>query len=148
MSGIDLVKQMMAAIETRDFATMGRVLSDDFTLEGPTPQPASKTDYIGLMQVLTAAFPDWKFNSTDWSEQGDEVHETHHITGTHTGTLNLPMLPGPVAATSVKFKQFAEPSVFTVKNGQISRAVVSHPAGEPSGVVNLLRQIGVSLPRM
>ena len=148
MSGIDLVKQLWAAIETGDFATMSRVLSDDFVLEGPTPQPASKAEYIGLMQVLTAAFPDWKFNPTDWSEQGGEVHETHHITGTHTGTLSLPMLPGPIAATGVKFKQYAEPSVFTIKNGQISRAVVSRPAGEPSGVVNLLRQIGVALPAM
>ena len=148
MSGTDLVKQLWAAIETGDFATMSRVLSDDFVLEGPTPQPAGKSEYIGLMQVLTAAFPDWKFNPTDWSEQGGEVHETHHITGTHTGTLSLPMLPGPIAATGVKFKQYAEPSVFTIKNGQISRAVVSHPAGEPSGVVNLLRQIGVSLPAM
>ena len=149
MSGIDLVKQLMAAVETGDFAAMSRVLSDDFTLEGPTPQPASKAEYIGLMQVLTAAFPDWAFNPTDWSELGDEVHETHNITGTHSGTLNLPMLlPGPVAATGVKFKQYPEPSVWTIKNGQVRRAVVTHPAGQPSGVANLLRQIGVPLPGM
>ena len=53
------------------------------------------------MQAVVTAMPDWAFNITDIQEDGDKVTLKSHITGTHTGLLELPGMP-PIPATGKK----------------------------------------------
>ena len=146
MSAIDVANQWMAASQSGDFQGAASLLSDDMIFEGPVPQPVGKAEFTGLMAALVAGIPDWNFNPSDMSEQGDDVYVTNNITGTHTGTLNLPMLPGPIAPTGKSISLPAEPSVITVRNGQITHInVESNPQG---GVMGILAQIGVQMPSM
>lgn len=144
MSAMDLVKQGLAAVDARDFAKLGSLVADDFMMEGPVPEPVGKAAFIGLLQALTAGIPDWNFNISGMSEEGDVVHLTNAISGTHTGTLNLPMLPGPVAATGKTIKLPSEPVDYVVTNGKVTRQTVGDTPG--GGLAGLLQQIGVPMP--
>jgi hypothetical protein len=146
MSAMDVLKQVMAAVEAGDFAKVDKMTAADFVFEGPVPEPVGKAQWLGLQQALGVAIPDWKFNPTGMTEDGDTVHVTFAITGTHTGTLNLPMLPGPVAATGKKISLPSEPSDFTVKNGMLTHIMVH--TGPGGGVTGILQQIGVPMPPM
>ena len=146
MSALDVVKHSVDAINAGDFATLESLTADNFVMEGPMPQPVDKASYIAILRALKAAFPDWNFNVSGWSEDGNVVHGNNNITGTHTGTLNLPMLPGPIPATGKKINLPPEPSDFTVANGQVTRIMVHSSAN--GGLGGVLKQIGVSIPGM
>ena len=145
MSGIDIVKAGLVAIEAGDFNKLSGMLADDMVFAGPVPEPLGKREFIGVQSALKAGIPDWKFNATDYKENGDKVTVNLQITGTQTKELKLPM-PGmaPIPATGKHVSLPKEPATFTVKNGKISRLeVTSVPGG---GVMGVLGQLGVSVP--
>lgn len=147
MSAMDVVKEGLAATEAGDFGKLEGMVADDFAMTGPVPMPVGKREFIGLMMAMLKAMPDWKFNATDFKENGDQVTVPLRITGTHTGELQLPMPGMPaIAATGTKVSLPAEPSTFTVKNGKLSKLeVASTPGG---GVMGILSQLGVDMPGM
>ncbi len=146
MSALDVVKKGVNAVNAGDFATLESLTANDFIMEGPMPQPVDKAGYLAMLRALKTAFPDWNFNVTGWAEEGNLVHATNAITGTHTGTLNLPMLPGPIAPTGKKIKLPPEPTDFTVANGKVTHIMVH--SGAEGGLGGILKQIGVSMPGM
>lgn len=146
MSSMDVVKQWTAAVEAGDMDTANNLVADDMVFEGPVPEPVGKAEFMGLQGALVAAIPDWSFGATDLSEDGDMVYQTNHITGTHTGTLYLPMLPGPVPATGKSIRLPAERVAITLRGDQVTR--ISVDSGPGGGVMGLLMQIGVELPPM
>jgi predicted ester cyclase len=95
--------------------------------------------------AMLKAMPDWKFNATDFKEDGDQVTVPLRITGTHTGELQLPM-PGlpAIPASGTKVSLPAEPSTFTVKNGKLAKLEVANTPG--GGVMGILFQLGVNMP--
>jgi hypothetical protein len=145
MSATDLVKTGLAAIEAGDFKKVDGLIADDFVLAGPVPEPVGKREFMGLQMALNAALPDWKFNPSDFKEDGDVVTVSFQITGTQTAELSLP-IPGipklPPSGKKVSLPR--ETSTFTLKNGKLTRLdVASTPGG---GVNGLLAQLGVKLP--
>jgi predicted ester cyclase len=145
MSGIDIVKAGLAAAEAGDFNKLSGMLADDMVFAGPVPEPVGKREFIGVQSAMQAGIPDWKFNASDYKENGDKVTANLQITGTQTKELKLPM-PGmaPIPATGKHVSLPKEPATFTVKNGKISRLeVTSVPGG---GVMGVLGQLGVSVP--
>ena len=145
MSGIDIVKAALAAAEAGDFNKLSGMLADDMVFAGPVPEPVGKREFIGVQSAMEAGIPDWKFNASDYKENGDKVTVNLQITGTQTKELKLPM-PGmaPIPATGKHVSLPKEPATFTVKNGKISRLeVTSVPGG---GVMGVLGQLGVSVP--
>ncbi len=145
MSATDIVKAGLAAVEAGDFKKLDGMLSDDMVFAGPVPEPLGKREFVGVQMAMLAAMPDWKFNGTDYKENGDVVTVNLQITGTQTGELSLPM-PGlpKLPSTGKKVSLPKEPSTFTVKNGKISRLeVASTPGG---GVMGVLAQLGMKMP--
>jgi ketosteroid isomerase-like protein len=143
MNAIDVVKAGLAASEAGQSSKFAGMLSDDMVFSGPVPEPVGKREFVGLMDAMVAALPDWKFNARDFKENGDKVTVTFQITGTQTGELNLPM-PGfhKIPATGKHVSLPKEPTTVTVKDGKISRlesAVV--PGGGVSGVLAQLGSI-------
>ncbi len=92
MNEIDQVKAGLKSIEAADFLHYREQYSDNFIFTGPVPKPLSRVEYIDLMRAVLKAFPDWKFNATNFKQVRDHVTCNTHITGTHSGALELPML--------------------------------------------------------
>jgi hypothetical protein len=144
MSALDIIKAGLAAIEAGDFKKLDGMVADDMVFAGPVPEPLGKREFIGVQTAMHVAMPDWKFNPSDFKENGDVVTVNFQITGTQTGELSLPM-PGipklPPSGKKVSLPK--EPSTFTVKNGKLSRLdVASTPGG---GVMGILSQLGVKM---
>jgi predicted ester cyclase len=145
MSNIDVFKAGLAALEARDMKKVDSLISDDFVFAGPVPQPISKREFIGLQSALIAAMPDWKFNASDFKEQGDKVMAQGHISGTHTAPLNLPPFGIQNFAPTGKHVQLPyEPITATVKDGKLTRLEAAHVEG--GGVPGVLAQLGIKLP--
>ena len=140
MGVIDIVKSSLRAWEANDAATLSSLLADDFTFSGPVPQPLNKVEFIGFIQAVLAVYPNFAFNESSITRQGDQVSVTCHISGTHTGTLALPGLPS-IPATGKKVTSPAEVQHFRISDGKIT-AVIAELA--PGGVLpRLLAQLGV-----
>ena len=146
MSNIDVFKSVLAAFEARDMKKADGLFSDDFQLSGPVPQPIGKREFVGLQSALVAAMPDWKFNASDFKEEGDKVMAKVHISGTQTAPLSLPALGIQSFAATGKHVQLPyEQLTATVKNGKMTRLESDNAKG--AGVPGLLAQLGVQMPK-
>src|SRR5262245_21242613 len=112
MGNLDLARKALQATEAGDMATITSLVTDDLQFLGVTPQALGKQEFLGFIQSLHDAFPDFKFNETSASESGDTATIKHKISGTHTGTFNVPGMP-PIPATGQKIQLPVETSVFT-----------------------------------
>ena len=145
MNEIDLVKSGLKSIEAADFLHYREMYSDNFIFSGPVPKPLSRVEYIDLMRAVLKAFPDWKFNATNFKQVSDHVTCNTHITGTHTGVLELPMLGISAQPTNTRFASPEELLTVTVENSKITRVESGDVPG--GGLMGILSQIGVQIPR-
>jgi hypothetical protein len=145
MSNTDLVKSALAAFESGDAKKAESLLSDDMVFSGAVPQPIPRNEFIGLQGALVAAMPDWKFNASDYKEQGDKVTLKVHISGTHTKPLSLPPMGiQSLPPTGKRVQLPYEPLTVTIKNGKAIRIESEHVEG--GGVPGMLAQLGVQMP--
>jgi predicted ester cyclase len=145
MSNIDTFKAVLAAFEASDFKKAESLLADDMVLAGPMPEPVGRKEFVGVQTALIAALPDWKFNATDFKEQGDKVTAKLHINGNQTGTLNFPPLGIQGFPASGKHVQLPyEVLTISFHNGKVSRIDTDNAPG--AGVPGVLAQIGVKMP--
>lgn len=145
MSNIDVIKSGLAAFEARDAKKIDGLISDDFVVTGPTPKPVGKHEFVSLQSALITAMPDWKFNASDFKEEGDKVMAKFHISGTQTASLNLPALGIPSFAATGKHVQLPyEQITATLKNGKLTRLESDNTKG--AGVPGVLAQLGVPTP--
>jgi len=145
MSNLDVFKAGLAAFEAHDMKKVDSLFADDFVLTGPMPQPVSKHEFIGLQSALMAAMPDWKFNASDFKEEGDKVMAKVHISGTQTASLSLPPLGIQSFAATGKHVQLPyEALTATIKNGKLARLESDNAKG--AGVAGVLAQLGVKMP--
>jgi hypothetical protein len=145
MSNIDLVKQVFSEIEQGNVQEAGKKFSDDFTFKGPSLMALTKEQYLSAHKALVEAIPDWKFNATDWQEQGDIVKVNVHITGTHTRILRypFPQLKEEVPTdNSIILPE--EPTRVTVQNGMIAAMEADTVPG--GGIRGVLQQLGIKPP--
>ncbi len=150
MSKTDIAHAMLAAWEANDLDKTASLLSDDFVLTGPAPVPLNKEAYLTFQSIHNVGFPDWKFNVSEWQENGDTVHATIGITATHTGVYDVSKLglPIPPVPATGKFTRWpvGEELIFTIKGDKIVAAqAVTLPGG---GVMGTLERIGVKVPAM
>jgi hypothetical protein len=145
MNEIDLVKAGLKSIEASDFLHYREQYSDNFIFSGPVPKPLSRVEYIDLMRAVLKAFPDWKFNASNFKQVRDHVTCNTHITGTHTGVLELPMLGINAQPTNKHFASPEELLTVTVENSKITRVESDNLPG--GGLMGILSQIGVQIPK-
>jgi predicted ester cyclase len=141
---VQVLQTYFATLESRNWKELAAIVSDDFVFDNPV-EPMTKQDFLPFMQGLLTAFPDWKFNHTDFRVQGNVVTVKLRMEGTHTQTLRLPM-PGlrPVPATNKHVVLPAQDFAYVVSGDQIARIT---PEPIPNGgIIGTLQQIGVNLP--
>lgn len=147
MSNTEKAKAFLNVLGRGDAEAAASYLTDDCVVTGPTPEPIGKHEFLGLHSRLAQAFPDWNFNLSEATEEGDKVIMTIAITGTHTGVLDLTPtgMPIPVIQPTGKKVQAAEEHpVLTVRNGKFSNLYL--PVVPGGGLMSILAQVGASIP--
>jgi len=146
MSPAETVTTLLDALEAGALEEAASYLADGFIFSGPTPRPLNGEQFLGFVASLLRAFPDLAFNPTDLREQGSTVLLTLHLTGTQSGDLELPAVPGmpTVPGSGKRVSLPAEPARCGVIDGKLSHFSVQPVQG--GGVLGLLHQLGVRLP--
>lgn len=146
MNAQELVQDVYSSLEERQSTHALSLLSEDFVFSGATPMPLNKHQWVGVIDALTAAMPDFSFDYKLVKVNGNDVVGTVELTGTQTAELALPMPGIPhVPPTGKKVHLPKEGVELTVRNGQITSLKVENlPTG---GVPGILKQLGVALPQ-
>jgi SnoaL-like domain len=145
MGNAQTAQEYFGALDRTDFDAARSMMTDDFTFSGPGPEPIDGDGFLGLTRAISVGFPDWRFRASGFQEDGDVVHLTVEVGGTHTGTLSLPFLGIPdVPATGIAARNPVEPTDLTFRAGKIAN--LHADVGADGGVAGILGQIGVQLP--
>jgi hypothetical protein len=145
MKGLDVVKEFVGALESRDLEKGASLLSVDFAFAGLTPVPISRDDCLEIIRRLQSAFGDGRLTVRDPRERGGVIEATVDVAGTHTGDLVLPVPDLPaVPATGKRVFLSGSTVQLKVRGSKIaSLRVVVTPGG---GFQGLYRQLGAKLP--
>jgi predicted ester cyclase len=145
MNELEISKKLLSLLESKDRASALKLLSDDFKFSGPVPEPISGPMWIGMVENLTKAFPDWSYNVSDLKADKDIVHMTVQISGTHKGELDLSDMGLPkIPATGKKIRLPRDEAELKIEGGKV-RYFKTRPNPE-SGVSGILKQLGVAVP--
>lgn len=145
MNQVDTARKLFELIENKDTASALKMLTEDFTFSGPTPEPVNGQMWMGLHDRLNMAFPDWSFNMTGFHLHGDEVHGEVQISGTHTGELDLSPLGMPnIPATGTRIQLPVEGVTIKFQGDKV--CAVEGEAVPGGGLRGILSQAGIQMP--
>jgi predicted ester cyclase len=145
MSNLEIVKKTASLLESRDIGGLQALLADDFRAKGQTLELA-KQQALGYLQILFTAFPDHRFNFTDFKEKGDLIDCTGQETGTQQGFLDLKPLGVPVSLPPTG-KTFRLPKiVYTFRVADDKVVYFGEEVVPGGGIKEILSQLGVNLP--
>ena len=147
MQAADFANAALRAWESRDMDTLTSLLVDDFVCRGFLPQPVQKVQYLGFVQAIIKAMPDWSFHDRfldegPVTEQGERVFFVTQITATHTGDLILPDLP-IIPPTGTKISLPYRHLEYFVKEETITAITADF---SPNLLEEILAQMGMVLP--
>ncbi|MFW9780370.1 MAG: nuclear transport factor 2 family protein [Candidatus Heimdallarchaeota archaeon] len=135
---IEQVKHFIQAMEESNIKKVDSFLSEKFVFEGPVPQPLNKENYIGFLHAMSNAFTEFKYNPSNFSEEGNTVTYAIKITGKHTGKLALPNI-NPIPATNRTFELPPEKATITFSGDKISKMYAN--VTENGGVGGIIKQL-------
>jgi predicted ester cyclase len=120
-------------------------LSDDYkNFDKDGNVTTDKAGYIGMVQLITSAFPDFKAIYSDIREEGDSVIVRFHFEGTQTGDLDFSAMGlGVIPASGKKVVWPEDTTAFKIRGDKI---VSNKPYGDSAGVDSFLTALGVKLP--
>jgi predicted ester cyclase len=132
----------VTAFNQMDITTMTSYLSDSLAFHGPAPQPLSKTQFIAMLNMLHAAFPDIKMNVVLEQCAGDQARITSAMQGTHTGTLDMTGFGGgPIPPTGKAFHLPVGAFDYGWANGQI--VTIQAQPNPGGGFEGIMQQLGL-----
>jgi len=141
------VQTLMDAVQKGDFVKAQSMLANDFQFSGPVPEPISGPAWMGMSANLKAAFPNLDYQFKIESVDGNKVHISAQLKGTHSGDLDLTaMNMGVIPATNKSFAAAHEHGEATVQDGKV-KTWAMHPT-EGAGLMAILGQLGVKVPAM
>ena len=85
----ETVTALMGAVQTGDINKAKSLLTDDFQFSGPVPKPMNAGQWMGLSGSMKKAFPDLDYHFGVEGVDGNVVHISTRLTGTHTANFNL-----------------------------------------------------------
>jgi steroid delta-isomerase-like uncharacterized protein len=114
----DVGQAWFDAIERGDSADqLAALLARDVDFLTPVGPISSAEEAAGYIHVFIDAFPDAKFNVTNWIEDGQMAVAEGRYTGTHTGDMAAPQGTIPATGRSIDVP-YAR--VFQVKDGKLT----------------------------
>ena len=143
---VEQVARDFVTMMTDEEATRARLTADAMASGGVLPQPMPALEAFNIVSGLKAAFPDIKFEVEQVTVNGDQATVKTKVSGTNTGTFNLPMpgLPSNIPPTGKKASS-KDVFIVTVQGDKVSHFHVDSPAD--GGLPVLLAQAGI-LPSM
>jgi hypothetical protein len=150
MIGVEIVKDLMLALEAKEYIRASAYLSNDFTYTCMLPRPLNKREFITVMRELKEGLPDLSFNVHDIQEverlnEEEEVTAAIQITGTHTDIFELVPLSLPeFPETGRRVNMPEEHLTYIIENEKIESITVQ-PVVD-GGFPGLLAQLGVEAP--
>jgi hypothetical protein len=150
MIGVEIVKDFMLALESKEYNKASDYLSDDFTYTCMLPRPLNKREFITVIKELKEGLPDMSFNVHDIHEverlkEEQEVEAAIQITGMHTNTFEVVPLSLPeIPETGRRVMLPEEHLTFIIENERITSITVQ-PVLD-GGIPGLLAQLGVDAP--
>jgi predicted ester cyclase len=126
--------------------TAGLLTADAMASGGVLPQPMPAMEAFKMIDDLTTAFPDLKFEVQQITVNGNQATVKAKVSGTQTGTLSIPMPGMPTVPPTGKKVSVPDAYVVTVQGDKVSRIRVDSPAD--GGIPAILMQLGVKMPGM
>jgi predicted ester cyclase len=94
-----------------------------------------------MLPGLTRAFPDWRFNASNYKVVGDRVTCSVRISCIHSGVLDLPMLNiHGYQPTGKCVRLPLEQNTYVLRDGKVFHLEVENVEG--GGIPGILTQIG------
>ena len=145
MSNLEIAKRFSNLLESGDVKELQTLLADDFQAKGATRE-LTKQQALSYLQTLFTAFPDLRFDFTDFGEEGDLIYCTGQETGTHKGLLDLYPFGIPISLppTGKSFKMPKSKYTFRVAGDKVT--FYGEEAVQGGGLAGILAQLGVKLP--
>ncbi len=141
------VQTLMDAVQQGDFVKAQSTLANDFQFSGPVPEPISGPAWMGMSKSLKTAFPDLDYRFKIESVDGNKVHISAQLKGTHNGDLDLTAMGmGVIPATKKSFAAAHEHGEATVQDGKVKAWAMTPTEG--AGLMAILGQLGVKVPAM
>jgi predicted ester cyclase len=137
----DLVMNMNSAEKVKTMLT-----ADAMASGGVLPQPIPVMEAMKVMDGLTTAFPDLKFEVQQVTVNGDKATVKAMWSGTNTGPLSMPMPGMPTIPPTGKKVSVKDSYIVTVKGDKVTHMQVDSPAD--GGIPAALSQLGVKMPSM
>jgi predicted ester cyclase len=145
MDAKQVAEEFLVAFNVDDIEKCRAFLANGFTFSGPTPEPVSADQWMGIVMGMRAAFPDLNYNIKITGSDGNKVMTSTQLTGTHTKDWDLSAMGmGVIPATGKSFSNPIEEGVMTIENEKITSYFIN--AKEGSGVPGILKKIGVEMP--
>jgi predicted ester cyclase len=130
------------AFNEMDIDAMTTYLSDKLAFHGPAPQPLGKAQFIGMLNMLQAAFPDIRMNIVLERCEGQEARISSAMQGTHTGTLDMTAFGGaPIPPTGKAFHLPAGAFDYTWDGERI--VVIQAQPNPGGGFEGIMQQLGL-----
>ena len=120
--------------------------ADAMASGGVLPQAMPALEAFKVTAALFTAFPDLKFNPQEVTVNGNQASVKANISGTQTGTLNVPMPGFPALPPSGKKVSVKDAYIVTVVGDKVSHFQINSPAD--GGIPAMLAQLGVKTPAM
>ncbi len=147
MNTEDIAEAYVDAFNAGDLDTLADLMADDFQFSGPIPDPMGRDQFLGLMELMWEAFPDLQFNTRLVSIDGNVVHFTNQLVGTHTGDLDLSFVGmGVVPPTGRSISMARENGESHIADGYVISTHVQPTKG--AGMMAILQQLGIEIPGM
>ncbi len=130
--------------DTKKVQTM--LTADAMASGGMLPQAMPALEAFNVINAMNAAFPDLKFTVDQVTVNGNQAWVKANISGTQTGTLNVPMPGFPPLPPTGKKVWAKDAFVVTVMGDKVSHLQIDSPAD--GGIPAVLVQLGVKMPPM
>lgn len=138
MSNLDTAKKFMEIVEQNNVDELRNMVSANFTFAGPTPEPLNTEQYVEFLQGNMKAFSEFKYNASNFTQEGDTCSCNIKITGKHTGELAMPGMDS-IPATNKTFELPTESVVATFDGDKISR--IEAKVHADGGIQGIIKQI-------
>ena len=145
MNRIELVEEMMTALQGGDLRLAANTLADTFEMTGLTPKTLSKRQFLAVQSELLSAMPDFSYNLSTLHDDEEAVHAIIRISGTQTHDLRLPLFGlENISATGLAISLPQTRVTYQVENDRVVHMSAETVVG--GGLSGLLQQVGTELP--
>jgi predicted ester cyclase len=137
----DFVSHMNDAEKIKTMVTADAVASG-----GVLPQPIPLMEAMKVMDGLTTAFPNLKFDVQQVTVNGNQATVNAVWSGKNSGPLSLPMPGMPTIPATGKMVSVKDTYLLTVQGEKVSHMQVESPAD--GGIPAAIAQLGVKAPSL